>query len=427
MERAHDSVSTVCDITPMDQAVQAPLPENKEAAHQDLKDIEGNDPSLPPLDGGRGWLVILGAFFIQGVMQDMYEEIFQDEENVQLKLSFAGTIMEAMVNLCGLVATIILARFGMRVLLFSGSFLAVLGLEMAGFATQIWHLYLCQGVVMNTAPKWFDKKRGLAMGLASSGSGFGGLILPFILNAANKNPALGVGWAYRILGFIILACCIGACLLVKERVKTPKRTKSLKDLFDFSVLKDINFLLWTLGSMIGLCGFFVPFFFLPSYARHIGLDPDQGSALIAVLSTGNLLGRPLVGFTADKIGRLNADIIWTIICGLSSLLIWTFADSYGVLMAFCIVFGLFCGSYFTLLSPITLDIVGIDRFPTALSMLLMSNIFSVFGPSIASGIQVQVDNPFLVYKIFTGFTYVLGGLILLALKIKMTKGLWTRI
>jgi hypothetical protein len=81
----------------------------------------------------------------------------------------------------------------------------------------------------------------------------------------------------------------------------------------------------------------------------------------------------------------------------------------------------------SIVSPITLDIVGIDRFSTALSMLLMSNIFSVFGPSIASGIQVQVDNPFLVYKIFTGFTYVLGGLILLALKIKMTKGLWTRI
>lgn len=70
-------------------------------------------------------------------MQDMYEEIFRDQENVQLKLSFAGTIMEAMVNLCGLVATVILARFGMRVLLLSGSFLAVLGLEMAGFATQV--------------------------------------------------------------------------------------------------------------------------------------------------------------------------------------------------------------------------------------------------------------------------------------------------
>ncbi|ORZ12218.1 major facilitator superfamily domain-containing protein [Absidia repens] len=372
-------------------------------------------------------------------MQAMFEKIFQDTPDAQLKLSFAGTIMEAMVNLCGIPAQLIVSRYGINVLLGVGSFLATLGLMMAGFATEIWHLYLCQGIVFglgasllyvtvtNTAPRWFDKRRGFAMGLASSGSGFGGLILPFVLNAANNNPSLGVGWAYRILGFIILACCVGACLLVKERVKEDRRARPLKELFKFSVLKDLNFVLFLLGSMVSLSGFFVPFFFLPSYCHEIGLSAEQGTALVAVLSTGNLIGRPLVGFTADKIGRLNADIIWTIICGLSSFLIWMFAYNYGVVMAFSIIFGLFCGSYFTLLSPITLDIVGLERFPTALSILLMANIFSVFGPSIASGIQVHVETPFLVYKIFTGFTYVLGGLILLVLKFRLTKSLWARI
>ncbi|CAO3589689.1 unnamed protein product [Absidia cylindrospora] len=374
-----------------------------------------------------------------GVMQAMFEKIFQDTPDAQLKLSFAGTIMEAMVNLCGIPAQLIVARYGINVLLGVGSFLATLGLMMAGFATEIWHLYLCQGVVFglgasllyvtvtNTAPRWFDKKRGLAMGLASSGSGFGGLVIPFVLNAANSNPSLGVGWAYRILGFIILACCIGACLLVKERIKEDRRSRPLKELFKFSVLKDLNFVLFLLGSMISLSGFFVPFFFLPSYCQEIGLNHQQGTELVAVLSAGNLLGRPLVGFTADKIGRLNADIIWTIVCGLSSFLIWMFAYNYGVLMAFGIIYGLFCGSYFTLLSPITLDIVGLERFPTGLSILLMANIFSVFGPSIASGIQVYVETPYLVYKVFTGFTYVLGGLILLVLKFRLTNSLWARI
>ncbi|KAI8331707.1 hypothetical protein BC941DRAFT_153958 [Chlamydoabsidia padenii] len=68
MERARESISTVCDhVEPYEQTSQVNELESKEVAHQDPKDIESNgpSPSIPPLDGGRGWWVILGAFFIQ--------------------------------------------------------------------------------------------------------------------------------------------------------------------------------------------------------------------------------------------------------------------------------------------------------------------------------------------------------------------------
>lgn len=76
------------------------------------------------------------------------------------------------------------------------------------------------------------------------------------------------------------------------------------------------------------------------------------------------------------------------------------------------------------MSPITAKILGLKRYPTGLSILLLSNAISVYGPSIASAIQTGVDTePYLTYKIFTGFVYVLGGLILIVLKIRMTKSL----
>ncbi|CAO3639033.1 unnamed protein product [Cunninghamella blakesleeana] len=371
-----------------------------------------------------------------GVLQDMFEQIFKEESNIQLKLSFAGTIMEAMVNLMGPVAQIILARYGINVLLGTGSFLSILGLMMAGFTTEFWHLYLCQGVVfgagasllyccvLNTVPQWFDKKKGLAVGLFSSGSGAGGLILPFILNAVNHT--LGVGWSYRILGFIVMLCCVFACALVKERVKRERTNKPIRELFDFSMLKDITYVLWLIGSLISLMGFFVPYFFLPSYTRHIGLTPEQGTALVAVMSAANFVGRIFIGYTADRIGLLNADIIFRTMCGLSSFLIWTFAYDYGVLMAFCVVFGLFCGSYFTLCSPITLDIVGPEKFSTGLSMVIMGNVISVFGPSIASAIQTEIGEPYFVYKIFTGTVYIVGAIILIFCKYKRAK-FWSKI
>lgn len=142
------------------------------------------------------------------------------------------------------------------------------------------------------------------------------------------------------------------------------------------------------------------------------------------------------------------------IAGLSCLLIWTFAESYGVLMAFAVVFGFFCASYFSLrkyfscgrncsmerdelifttsilftVSPITATIIGMERYPTAISVLLLSNVISVYGPSIASAVESTVrPQPYLTYKVFTGVVYLLGFLLLVVLKLRMTKSILARI
>ncbi|KAI8073222.1 major facilitator superfamily domain-containing protein [Gongronella butleri] len=366
-----------------------------------------------------------------GVMQAEYEQVFAGTPDVQLYLSFAGTLMEVFVNLMGPAAQYILARWGLRPLLLLGSFLSVLGLEMAGFTTEIWHLYLCQGVVFGTGaslvyaavmtilPTWFLKRRSLAMGVASSGSGLGAIVLTFVLNALNGS--VGPAWAYRVLGFIILGLCVLANLLVRERVKVQRQARKLNEVFSLSILKDVTFVLWMVGSMIKLAGFFLPFWFIPSYAYYIGLSADQGTVLIAVMSAGQFIGRITIGYLGDRFGRLNTDIVISTICGLSSFLIWTFATTYGILMAFCIIFGFTCGAYFTLMSPITYDIVGHDRFPTGVSTMLLSNVVSVFGPNIASGIQAAVpQSPYLVYMMFTGATYIVGAMILVVVRFRIS-------
>jgi len=213
---------------------------------------------------------------------------------------------------------------------------------------SVWLADLFQQTAMGTAPLWFNKRRGLALGLASGGSGIGGLVLPFIISATNSS--IGIAWTFRILGFICLFCDIIACIFIKDKnpAKKKKGERSLKAIFQLSVLKDVNFLLWTCGSVIGLMGYFIPYFFVPANATHLGFTSTQGSTLIAIMSASNFVGRILVGFIGDRIGRLNADIIFTFCASLSSLLVWNFAFSYGVLIAFSVLFGLFCGSYFAM-------------------------------------------------------------------------------
>ncbi|KAI9486309.1 MAG: major facilitator superfamily domain-containing protein [Benjaminiella poitrasii] len=415
----------------------------------DNNQIAIEEESAP--DGGYGWLVILGTFMVQvtsfgvascwGILQDYLEvNMFRDNaNNTQFQLSFVGTLLEICVNLMGPLAQIIASQFGSKSVLILGTILATLGLELASLSSKIWHLYLTQGVMfgagasflyvtaMGTAPLWFNKKRGLALGLASSGSGIGGLVLPFVINALNIH--LGIAWTFRILGFICLVCDLIACVFVKDKnpAKLKKGERSFKNIFDISVLKNSNFIIWACGSVISLMGYFIPYFFVPSYATYLGMPSSNGSVLIAVMSAANFIGRILVGYIGDRIGRLNADIIFTICAGLSSLLVWNFANSYGVLIAFSILFGLFCGSYFAMMTPITAAILTPAQYRTGVSILLLFNIIAIFGVTIASAIETSVQSqPYLTYKIFTGVVYIVGGVILIILKLKITKGVFVR-
>ncbi|KAI9496817.1 major facilitator superfamily domain-containing protein [Zychaea mexicana] len=383
--------------------------------------------SVLPLDG-------------KGVMQNHYEEVFRNVPNAQLQLSFAGTLMELFVDLMGPVFQVLSSRYGIRPVLVLGSLVSVLGLELAGFTTQIWHLYLTQGVLfgagasllyvaaMSVPAQWFNKRRGLGLSMVSSGAGVGGVVLPFLVTEMNKK--LDSGWTYRILGFVCLAVNVITCLLIKEKYpqQPAAAQQNLREIFDFGILKDTNFLIWVISTMISVMGYFVPFFFLPSYATHLGLSNSDGTSLTAVMAACTCVGRIGIGYISDTIGRINALILGHIVASLAAFLIWVFADNFGVLMAFAVVFGLVCSSYFALMSPITATIVGIDRFPTGLSVLLLTNMIPVFGPTIASAIETRVSSePYFSYKMFTGVTFMLGAIILIFLKLKMTKAVLSKI
>lgn len=93
---------------------------------------------------------------------------------------------------CPVTGTLI-DRLGPRKFFPLGSIFLIIGLVAASRITEIWHLYLFFGVLVaigiNTlsysphvslVPKWFLRKRGLAIGLVSAGIGLGSMVIvPF--------------------------------------------------------------------------------------------------------------------------------------------------------------------------------------------------------------------------------------------------------
>jgi MFS family permease len=387
------------------------------------------------------WVILFSGFLAQaismctlsswGIMQDYFDrQVFKESVNAT-ELSFVGTIGFAFCGLMGPVTPFFMSLVGARWLLFFGTLLISAGLILASFSTRVWQLYITQSVMhgmgaallyivsMSISPQWFIKRRGFAMGIMVSGSGVGGLIMPFVMNSLNES--LGGAWCYRVVGVITFVISLLATVLLKEKKPaiSPKKA-NYRNMLDLSVCKDPKFIIWCVAGNLSMLSYFIPAFYLPSHATKIGLKPSQGSILVALFSAVNVAGRIISGYLGDHIGVVNVDIIFLFICGLSSLFVWTFAKSFITLMIFIIIYGFMSGAVFSLLAPITASITGMEKYPSAICLYLFFMTAARFGPSLAGAIQTATDkNSFFTYQMFTGLAFILSAFVTVYLKYKL--------
>ncbi|ORX59712.1 MFS general substrate transporter [Hesseltinella vesiculosa] len=374
-------------------------------------------------------------------MQDYFDrQVFRGSVDVT-QLSFVGTIGFSFCGLMGPVSQLFTSIIGVRWVMLIGTILMSTGLILASFSVEVWHLYLTQSVIhgmgaavlyvvsMAVTPPWFQR-RGLALGIMVSGSGVGGLVMPFIMTELNET--LGGAWCYRILGIVTLGVGLMSTLLLKEK-EADKSPLRLRHVIDIGLCKDLRFVIWCVAGNLNMLAYFIPAFYLPSHTTKLGLPPSQGSMLVAIFSAVNVVGRVFSGYLGDRIGAVNVDILLMLVCGLSSLFIWTLATSYISLMAFIIIYGFASGAvadipFLFIVAPITATITGIAKYPSGISLCLFSMTAARLGPSMAGAIQSAVDkNGFAALQIFTGCAFILSSMVMVVLKYKLQPGLLGKI
>ena len=145
----------------------------------------------------RGWHVVAGAFLILtfgfgsaysfGTFFTPLQDAFgASRASVSAAFSLAILTLFSIGPLTGTLAD----KVGPRALVSGGTALVGCGLILASFAQSLWQVQLafalCIGGGVGTAyvpaagavQKWFDRRRGLASGIAISGIGVGTLIAP---------------------------------------------------------------------------------------------------------------------------------------------------------------------------------------------------------------------------------------------------------
>jgi len=253
--------------------------------------------------------------------------------------SFGFLISGAMSPLIGRM----MDRFGPRVVMELGVALMGGGLLLAPLTTQPWHLYLTIGVMVGAGsvclgysgqslflPNWFNRRRGLAMGLAFAGVGIGSItLLPWAQLMIEQT-----GWrtACTAIGILVLAVLAPINLLLRKRPQDLGLEPD-GDAAPLASAKPVSYVVdpdwagidWTLQRAVRtarfwwlalgyFCGLYIWYavqVHQTKYLLDIGFSPSVAVWALGVVSLLGIPGQIVLGHLSDRLGR---EWIWTASC-----------------------------------------------------------------------------------------------------------------
>ncbi|KJA21762.1 hypothetical protein HYPSUDRAFT_41606 [Hypholoma sublateritium FD-334 SS-4] len=325
-----------------------------------------------PEGGLRAWLTVLGGTMTTfctfgvvqsfGVYQDYYSRNSLSERSAS-EISLIGSLQVFFVFAIGLPAGRLFDAGYFHHCLLSGSAIYIFSIFMLSLV-QPHHYYqniLAQGVGMGlgmglifipsltVTSHYFRVKRSIAMGFVIAGSSIGGVVYPILLNNIFAK-ASGFQWGVRAVAFMDLTFLVIANSIMRTRLPPKKAQEQDGRSAVKSVLTDVPFIIYAVGSFLLFWGVFVPFFYLQLYAALHGVNPIFTKYSITVMNAASVFGRTVPNFAADYFGPLNVLIPSGIIS--AGLIFGMFgATSVAGVTAFAVFYGFFSGGLVSLVAP----------------------------------------------------------------------------
>jgi OFA family oxalate/formate antiporter-like MFS transporter len=382
-----------------------------------------------------GWVIVIAGLIISAVLigsRQSFSVFFKSiESDFGLNRAVTSGIFSAFMAFSALSSALggwALDRFGPKITIAAMGFFAGFSLLITSQVHSVWLLYLTYSLIMSLGTggaytvavgfisRWFQKKRGLALGISSTGGGLGSLIFaPFA-----SYLIISFDWrvAYIVIGIIALVVVISLSLLLKgyprEMGLFPDGSKREIAEIDVSAkndpiqarfsLKDAMktrqfWLLFMTWAFYGTSIYIISTHIVP-HATDLGISELVAATIISVLSIFNIIGGLMVGTLSDKFGRKTVSIVSTLIGVASLFLLMWVPNNIWVLYIFAALFGIPFGGIGTIVSALAADIFGTRSIGRIIGVIGIAwFIGAAIGPVVGGVIFDAFKNYFLAFAI----------------------------
>ena len=315
----------------------------------------------PSVETPYGWVVVFASLALHSISLGAPTILFvalkpiaADLDTVRAVPSLAYSLMMIGTGIGGIAMGRWMDRHGVMQPVLFGSVMICIGALVASRAEGQWSLFIATGVLIGLLGKaamiaplvanvtrWFDRRRGFAVAIITSGQGLAGAIWPTVVQYFNDQ----VGWRGTFLYFSIFAAVtmIPAAFLLRPRapISASDSTGAIRP-EDRRVLdlppNVAQGMLWI--AVIGCCSAMsVPIVHLVSHVTDQGYTLDQGARVLSVLFLAAFVSRLAFGMLADRIGPVRTILIGSVSMA-AMLIAFAFTTSYTGLFIAALLFGL---------------------------------------------------------------------------------------
>ncbi|HYI16706.1 MAG TPA: MFS transporter [Thermomicrobiales bacterium] len=337
----------------------------------------------------QGWVVVIavmltlaiasgGRFLFGVVLIPVTKEFGWSRAELALAVTISVIALSILQPLVGLLVD----RFGSRRILIAGVITTATAMIPMTFATSLWQIYIFYGLLaafgfaatspVNTTALvngWFEKKRGLALSMATSGAAYGQLLIVPIATA------IMVGWGWRASYYAITIALIVIVLPLaiffirdspsriaardSRRSGVPDGPKiTLAQAIRTSAYWQLSFGMFVCGVTMGFTSVhMIPYLTdMPEHSTHT--MQTTASFAMSVVGGASIVGSLALGYLSDRKGHREILSLTYFLRGLSFLVLLAVGSYIPGIFIAAVILGISWTSTTPLGSAIAADIFG---------------------------------------------------------------------